>query len=519
MVPVTVGQAVDHGGWGSIALWLAALAADFALLSLSYRFGARASMRAKQRVGHDVRMRLSDRVVQAAGDVRRPPRDLLSLASSDADRVGAFAGVVASTIAAGVVLVAATVMLLRLSPPLGGIIITGTVIVLVVQHRVARLLLRRSGVEQGSRARATALAEDLIRGLHVLKGIGAERAAARNYVQVSQDAARASAHAVSSRAALTAVGSAFAGIYLTAIAGIGGWLALSGHLGLGQLVAALGLAQFVIGPMQSISGVSAAYARALASAGRVNEVLTAEPAVADGATAAAEPAGGRVEFEGVALVGGARLLATVEAGRMTGLVCGDPAATAEVAALLAREHDPRAGRISLDGTGIERLPLETLRARVLVSPHDAALLPGTVADNVSALTGDGRAVAEAAWAAFADQVIEAIPGGADTSVGDRGETLSGGQRQRVVLARALASRPPVLVLHDPTTAVDAVTEDRIAVRVREVRAGRTSLVITTSPAWLSRCERVIYLHDGRCRVGTHARLLAEESSYDEAVAR
>jgi putative ABC transport system ATP-binding protein len=191
--------------------------------------------------------------------------------------------------------------------------------------------------------------------------------------------------------------------------------------------------------------------------------------------------------------------------------------------------------------------LADLRARVLVSPHDAVLFPGTIAENIALLAPDGKAAERGTWAAFADQVIDTVPGGAQAPVGDRGESLSGGQRQRVALARALAADPPVLVLHDPTTAVDAATEDRIAGRLRELRAreGRTSLLVTTSPALLSRCDRVFFLRPApngappaapagegapdaphkapgsrlAADSGTHAELMRDNAAYRELLTR
>lgn len=233
--------------------------------------------------------------------------------------------------------------------------------------------------------------------------------------------------------------------------------------------------------------------------------------------------GGDLEFRGVRLPDGSVLDARVPGGAMTGLVCDAPAVAEAVTALLAREFDPAEGAVLLGGTDLAALPLDTLRATALVCPHEPALLPGTLADNLGALSDGDAATAEGARAALADQVVNAAPHGAGTSVGDRGETLSGGQRQRVALARALAARSPVLVLHDPTTAVDAATEHTIADRVHHARAGRTTLVITNSPTWLARCGRVVHLHGtpgaARCDTGTHTALLAESPAYRRTVTR
>ncbi|WP_433223481.1 ABC transporter transmembrane domain-containing protein [Dactylosporangium sp. CS-047395] len=493
MVPVIIGAAVsgavDHGSPAGLALWLGVLGADFLLLSMSYRFGARASTRAKQYTGHTVRLWLTERVVRPAGGVRNTPGDLLSRASSDTTRVGAYAGQVAAAIAAAVVLLVSVVLLLRFSVLLGAISLAGAATLLAAQHVVGRLVHARSLTEQHAQARATALAEDTVRGLRVLKGIGAEDGAVTEYAKASRRAIAAARHATSSGAALAAAGALLSGGYLTVIAGTGGYLALTGRIGLGALVSALGLAQFVIGPMQVLAGAAVAHARAAASAARVHEVLTQPPAVEEGGGAAS---GTTVRFERVRLAAGhTELTVSTGPGGLTGITCADPAAAAAIPMLLAREQDPAEGRILLAGRDIRDSGLAGLRAHLLVSPHDAVLMPGTIAENLAALTGTPAAPADAIRAAAADQVVEVAADGLHTEVGDRGEALSGGQRQRVALARALAADPPILVLHDPTTAVDAVTEDRIAERVKQLRGARPTIVVTNSPAWLTRCDHVI----------------------------
>jgi len=121
-------------------------------------------------------------------------------------------------------------------------------------------------------------------------------------------------------------------------------------------------------------------------------------------------------------------------------------------------------------------------------------------------------------AADADEVAATLPDGLDTVLGDGARTLSGGQRQRIALARALAADPPVLVVHDPTTAVDTVTEARIAIGLREMRSGRTTVLVTTSPALLAVTDRVIVLHEGKVSAeGTHAGLVASDVTYRETV--
>jgi putative ABC transport system ATP-binding protein len=138
-------------------------------------------------------------------------------------------------------------------------------------------------------------------------------------------------------------------------------------------------------------------------------------------------------------------------------------------------------------------------------------------DNVQAAAPADR-VAAALVAADVDDVAAALPSGLDASLGERGRSLSGGQRQRVALARALACDAPVLVLHDPTTAVDAVTDARIATRIRDLRGGQTTIVVTSSPAHLAAADRVVLIAGGRRgAMGSHAQLLHDDERYRAAV--
>jgi putative ABC transport system ATP-binding protein len=209
----------------------------------------------------------------------------------------------------------------------------------------------------------------------------------------------------------------------------------------------------------------------------------------------------------------------VDDGETIGVVATDPAVATALLRCLGREADPERGTVELDGTPLADVAPADARAAVLVAAHDAHLFSGTVRENVLARDIDtGTGFARAMAAAQADQVAEALPDGADTAVTERGRSLSGGQRQRVALARALAADPPVLVLHDPTTAVDAVTEDRIAAGVRDVRRGRTTIMLTTSPALLAAADRVVLLDGGTLTAsGTHAELLHSDAAYRTAV--
>ena len=166
----------------------------------------------------------------------------------------------------------------------------------------------------------------------------------------------------------------------------------------------------------------------------------------------------------------------------------------------------------LDGIALADLPLEAARRLVLVADHDAHLFAGTIGENVGAIAHPDDDVLRLSGV---DEVLDAVPGGLEARIGADGTTLSGGQRQRVALARALAADSPVLVLHEPTTAVDAATEAAIADGIRVLRDGRTTILVTTSPALLAACDEVAVVAGGAVVArGPHDELAADPSYRD-----
>ncbi|WP_345025185.1 ATP-binding cassette domain-containing protein, partial [Actinomadura keratinilytica] len=250
------------------------------------------------------------------------------------------------------------------------------------------------------------------------------------------------------------------------------------------------------------------------------------------------PVRAAVRLRGVSCGGGALrgLDLDVAPGELLGVVTTDPRAATWLLRLLGRSADPDDGAVELDGVPLATLDPAEIRRAVVVAEHDADLFEGALLDNVAAaaatdnaaaaatdnaaaaamdnaaeVDGGGaaeKAVHRAMAAAAADEVAANLPHGTATVLAERGRSLSGGQRQRVALARALASGAPVLVLHDPTTAVDAVTEARIAEGLRETRQGRTTIVVATSPALLAAADRVVFLDGGAAAAeGAHAELV------------
>ena len=508
LVPVAIGLVIDRavvtGRVGHLIAAVALLAVLFTVLSLSYRFGSRTGLRASRQAAHALRVEVAAVVLDPATRPRpdRHSGEVVWAAGSDPDRVGTLCLFLPRATGAVVSVAITAIVLLRLSTTLGLVVLIAAPILLAIVHRLGVPLERRAGTEQAHAAEAGALATDLLRGLRVLKGFGGELAATARYRSASRRSRDATVRAATTEAAYDAMTLALTLLFLAAVTLIAGRLAAQGRISVGDLVAAVGLAQFLLGPLGGLAQTGAVLARARASATRLDELL-ATPRHAGATTALPTTVQGAL---GVRLDGAE---VSMGAGEILG-VAAEPAIAESLVRLLA---EPVETAVTVDGVDLAALDPVLARRTVLVAAHDAALFDETVASNV----GSGPLVAEAITAAAVDQIAETLPAGLDTAVGERGSALSGGQRQRVALARALAADAPVLVLHDPTTAVDSVTEDRIAEAMRRLRAGRTTLLVTTSPRLLAACDRVVLLDGPDSAVGDHHSLGASNPRYRELV--
>ncbi|MGH3999272.1 MAG: ABC transporter ATP-binding protein [Pseudonocardiaceae bacterium] len=527
MVPVLIGVIIDRaivpGSGRELILWLAVLAMVFAVLSLSYRFAARAAERASEQAAHEIRIQLTRRVLhpQGGAETGRLSGALVNIATEDAKRVGAVNRALAMGVAALTALLVSAVALLTVSVPLGLLVLLGIPPLLGLGHLLSKPLERRTEVEQERAGHAAGTAADLVSGLRVLKGISAEAAAVTRYRRTSQNSLAATLRTARAHAWHDGAILALTGVFIAAVALIGGWLAIRGDISIGGLVAAVGLAQFLLTPMSLFALVNSDFAQARASAIRVASVLAAPAAVAPGTRRLPDPVQGRIRLHSVSHAALRDVSFHIAAGELVGVVALNPAVAAALLECLSRDADPAVGSVELDEMALSDVHPDDARAAILVAAHNTDLFEDSLIDNVTAAVPGATGSAEverALSAAAADEVAQNLPHGVDTIIAERGRSLSGGQRQRVALARALATSPPVLLLHDPTTAVDAVTEARIAAGIREIRRGRTTIMVTTSPALLAVTDRVVALDGGTVTLtGKHADLVREHDSYRAVV--
>jgi putative ABC transport system ATP-binding protein len=535
LVPIFIGVIVDRaigpGDGGALVLWVAALAVLFVVLTTVYRFGARQLMLAIAVEAHTLRVEVAAKIMHPRG-IRTDRRagDLLTVSTTDTDNTSYLLDYVPRIAGAVTATVVSAVALLVIDVRLGLAVLVGTPVVLLALQAGTPLITKRVTEQQERAAEATSLATDLVSGLRPLRGIGAEEAAAQRYREVSRRSLRAIVRAARTQGVYVAASTVCGALLACGIAILAGWFALNGRISAGELITVIGLAQFLMEPIGLLAIVPSWVAEARASADRVAVVLAADPLVPEGVEELAGRAPGLEvralrygTLEGVDLV--------VRPGEFVGVAAHRAADGEALVKLLSGRVAPEEydGQILVGGRQLARVRLAQVRRTMLVEPHHTDLFTGTIRDNVTAgappkpLT---EVLAGVLAASAADQVLSAHPDGLEHLVTERGASLSGGQRQRVALARALMARPPILVLHDPTTAVDAVTEHAIAQGVRALRHPPdetepfTTVVITSSPAMLAVTDRVVVIDGGRVVAeGAHAELAATDSNYNRAVLR
>ncbi len=303
----------------------------------------------------------------------------------------------------------------------------------------------------------------------------------------------------------------------------GAWLVLQGSLTTGGFVAFLLLAGVFVRPLEKIAAVIESYPKGIAGFRRYQELLAIEPDVADRPDARpAPPLKGHVRYEGVSFgYDPARpvlrgLSFEARPGETLAFVGPSGAGKTTALALLPRFYEPLSGRISIDGLDVADMTLASLRAQVGIVSQDVFLFGGTLRENIAygRLDATEAEIVEAARLARLSALIEALPQGLGTVVGERGVTLSGGQKQRVAIARVFLRNPPVLILDEATSALDTETEREIQEALDRLAEGRTTLVIAHRLATIRNAHRIVVMEEGRvAETGSHAELAARGGLY------
>ncbi|TGN49794.1 ABC transporter ATP-binding protein [Paracoccus liaowanqingii] len=304
---------------------------------------------------------------------------------------------------------------------------------------------------------------------------------------------------------------------------VGAGYVLSGDLTTGGFVGFLLLVGVFYRPLEKIAAVIETYPRGIAGFRRYQELLATEPEIADAPDAIDAPAlAGEIRFDnvGFAYDEGRPILQgidlTVRAGETLAFVGPSGAGKTTLLALLPRFYDPTQGRITIDGIALPQMRLATLRRQIGLVSQDVFLFGGSLRENIAygRLDASEDEIRQAAAKAQLSTLIDGLPEGLDTIVGERGVMLSGGQKQRVAIARAFLKNPPILILDEATSALDSQTEREIQSALDALSQGRTTLVIAHRLGTIRNADRIVVMDHGRiAELGTHADLIAQSGIY------
>ncbi|MFE9414194.1 ABC transporter transmembrane domain-containing protein [Streptomyces griseofuscus] len=451
--------------------------------------------------------------------------EVVAVSTGDVEKIGWFVEAVSRFTAAAVTVVVVCAGLLVYQPALGTVVAAGLPVVALAVLPLLPRATRRADVQREKAGRATELASDTVAGLRVLRGIGGEELFLDRYRHASQEVRHAAVRSARMWSLISAVQVLLPGLLLIAVVWYGVHLVREGRIAVGELVTVYSSVMVLSYPLQHFEEIAMSYSFSRPSAKRAARVLSLERSAAGGDVR--EAAGGdRAEVpHGDLYDPGTGLSAP--AGRLTAVVCGDPDAAGRLAERLGG-HPTEPGRsVLLGGTALDELPLDLARTAVLVQDKDPVLLSGTLRELLDVPASGAVTAADALAAARCEDVLDALVQGSldaadpmDARITERGRSLSGGQRQRLALARSLVTDPEVLVLDEPTSAVDSHTEARIADGLRRLRSGRTTVVFTSSPLLLDRADRVVLVHEDEVlATGTHRELFENEPRYRAVVTR
>ncbi len=379
---------------------------------------------------------------------------------------------------------------------------------------VGPLLGRLLGAQDSYRddqSRISAQLIDVVEGLRVLNSFGGKRRHASRFRDQSARLRDRGYEVAAVTSWISGLAVGLPAVFLAGVTWLAARLASEGTITTGELVAVYGYVAMLVIPVSSLIEGADQLSRAMVSARRIVGFLGAEPMRASGRGAVPGPAH---QAELVDPASGVR----VEPGRFTALVSSRPGTSVAVIERLGRLVDSDA---TWAATRLTSIPLEEIRERILVADHEAHLFAGTLRRVLQGNTdADDRAIEDAIHVAAAEDVVQALPHGLDSIIDERARNLSGGQRQRVRLARALVADPEVLLAVEPTSSLDAFTEAIVGERLRASRAGRTTVVTTTSTLILAQADVVLFLVDGVvAAAGTHEALLAAGGEYRRLVSR
>jgi ABC-type multidrug transport system fused ATPase/permease subunit len=445
---------------------------------------------------------------------------LLSTITSDVQTIQGFAS--SSTL--GIVvdlftIVAMLFIMFRLNWDFTLIAVAVTPFMLLLVSRFKKTVKKATHEVRKEQSKMVAVVDQGLQSMRVVKAFGRQDLAERELAEVSRATVDASLKARRVKALLSPIVAITVSLCTAVVLWRGSALIIAGVMTAGALTVFLSYLNKFFKPVQDLATMTNAIAQAAVGVERVRGILDADSIIPERPDAR-EPQTlkGEIEFDHVSFSydADAPVLTDVsfkiEAGQMVGVVGPTGCGKSTVVSLIPRFYDPKTGAIRIDGADIRDYKHLALRDQIGYVLQEPALFEGSVRDNIAfGKTGVTEAqILEAAKLANADEFIAKMPHGYDTMIGERGETLSGGQRQRIGIARAIIRDNPILILDEPTAALDTESESLVMEALERLMKGRTVITIAHRLSTIRDADKIIVLKGG---------VVAEEGSHDELIAR
>jgi ATP-binding cassette subfamily B protein len=510
---------------GLLAGLILALAAARAWLN--YTYAVSVNLLVQQRLVVDLRGEVYDKLQRLSFRFfdANTTGSIITRVTSDAQAVRMFVDqVLIQSAIMGISLTIYIVYMASLSPGLTLACLATTPLLWLLSAWFSRAVQPEMAHNRTLVERMVQLFAENIQGIAVTKGFGREAEARAKFNSANDEVLRTQ-HGIFWRMSLFSPAVGFlTRINMMVLLGYGGWLVIQGRLPLGTgLVVFAGLLEQFSGQVNNVATIVNSVQQSLIGARRVFEILDAPIEVKNAPEPVRRPKlTGAVRFERVSFTyDGAEAVVRdieldVKPGQCVAILGATGAGKSVLMSLIPRFFDPTAGRLLIDGVDARSLHLDDLRRNIGLVFQESFLFSNTVASNIA--FGHPEAtraqIEKAARIAAAHDFITALPHGYDTLLGESGNTLSGGQRSRLAIARAVLLEPAILLLDDPTAAIDSETEHEIFAALDRAIAGRTTFIVAHRLSTLRRADFIIVMEDG-CIVqrGTHGQLMREPGPY------
>ena len=460
--------------------------------------------------------RLQQLIVRKAVDLGADLPRLIStgevsaINSNDVERVARLYDLIPRLSGAIVTFFFVSGLLITSSPTLGLMVVIGVPILSLIIGPIIKPLQRRESTQREKLSHSSSLAADTVAGLRILRGIGGEEVFLKRFQNSSQQVRAAAVRTAKMRALLDGLQIILPGTLIVGVIWAGGSLVTKGDLKVGELLAFYGYSSFLMIPLQILTESAQRVTSGTVAARRVMRLLSSEAIEKFGVDEF--PA----NFEEII---DSKSGIKLRKSQLLGVACDNSLDGDDIVDRIGGYIDSDA--VQVDGRSLSNFTESSIRTHIYSQEKEPALLSGTINTHFAVPNSNRIKIEAALNAASAQDVLDSLDGdGYSAEVVERGRTLSGGQRQRLALARTLFVDAPITILDDPTSAVDAHTEARIAERLCNLRRGKTTAIFSNSPLILDKCDSVVLIINGKkVDEGSHQDLLTRNNKYRSLVVR